>query len=112
MRRGEIWTASGGSDYAGKPRPVLIVQADSFAETASITVCLLTTIRIESEVGRQVIQPSPENGLRETAYVMIDKITTVPRTRLGARIGALTPSQMTPINLAMLVLLGLAGVRG
>lgn len=109
MRRGEIWTASGGSDCAGKPRPVLIVQEDSFAETASITVCLLTKTRIESEVGRQVIEPSPENGLREPSYVMIDKITTVPRARLGERIGFLSASSMAPINRAMMVFLGLAG---
>lgn len=112
MRRGEIWTASGGSDYAGKPRPVLIVQEDSFAETASITVCLLTTTRIESEVGRQVIQPSPDNGLRETSYVMVDKITTIARAKLGERIGVLSASAMSPINRAMLVFLGLARVRG
>lgn len=108
MRRGEIWTASGGSDYAGKPRPVLIVQEDSFAETASIAVCLLTRTRIESEV-RQVVEPSPENGLRETSYVMVDKITTVPRARLGRRIGALKAGEMAAINRAMMVFLGLAG---
>lgn len=109
MRRGEIWTASGGSDYAGKPRPLLIVQENSFAETASITVCLLTRTRIDSEVARQVIEPSPENGLREPTYVMIDKITTVPRARLGKRIGCLSASAMSPINRAMIVFLGLAG---
>jgi mRNA interferase MazF len=109
LRRGEIWTASGGSDYAGKPRPVLIVQEDSFAESASITVCLLTRTRIESEVGRRLVEPSPENGLRETSYVMVDKITTVPRERLGRRIGALKADEMTAIGRAMIVFLGLAG---
>ena len=29
MRRGDIWTVSGGKDYASKPRPVVIVQDDS-----------------------------------------------------------------------------------
>lgn len=43
MRRGEIWTVAGGNDYAGKPRPVVIVQDDSFDATDSITVCALTT---------------------------------------------------------------------
>ena len=33
MRRGDIWTVSGGKDYAGKPRPVVIVQDDSFDGT-------------------------------------------------------------------------------
>jgi mRNA interferase MazF len=39
MRRGEIWTVSGGKDYAGKPRPVVIVQDDAFDATDSITIC-------------------------------------------------------------------------
>jgi mRNA-degrading endonuclease toxin of MazEF toxin-antitoxin module len=26
MRRGDIWTVAGGRDYAGKPRPVVIVR--------------------------------------------------------------------------------------
>jgi len=28
MRRGEIWTVAGGKDYAGKPRPAVILQDD------------------------------------------------------------------------------------
>ena len=43
MRRGDIWTASSGNNYAGKPRPVVIVKDDSFDSTASITVCAFTT---------------------------------------------------------------------
>ena len=30
MKRGEIWTMAGGSGYASKPRPVVIVQDDAF----------------------------------------------------------------------------------
>lgn len=37
MRRGEVWTAAGGKNYAGKPRPVLVVQDDRFDATDSIT---------------------------------------------------------------------------
>ena len=35
MRRGELWTASAGQGYAGKPRPVLIIQDDRFDATAN-----------------------------------------------------------------------------
>jgi mRNA interferase MazF len=41
-RRGEVWTVSGGRDYAGKPRPAVIVQDDSFDATDSITICAFT----------------------------------------------------------------------
>jgi mRNA interferase MazF len=36
MKRGDIWTVSGGKDYAGKPRPVVIVQDDAFNVTGVI----------------------------------------------------------------------------
>ena len=36
MRRGDIWTVAGAKGYAGKPRPVVIVQNDSFDATDSL----------------------------------------------------------------------------
>ncbi len=108
QKRGEIWSASGGPDYAGKPRPVLILQDDSF-ETDSVTVCLLTTQALDAPLVRPEIEPTAGTGLRETSYAMIDKISTVQRARLGKRIGALTRAQMTPINRATIVFLGLLG---
>jgi len=42
MRRGELWTAAAGAGYAGKPRPVAIVQDDRFDLTDSVTICPLT----------------------------------------------------------------------
>jgi mRNA interferase MazF len=109
LKRGEVWSAAGGADYAGKPRPVLIVQDDAFGETDSITVCPLTTHRMEVELVRPAIEPSAKNGLRETSFAMTDKIATMPRTRLGRRIGVLTPAAIRAVNRATLVFLGLAG---
>ena len=108
MKRGEVWSAAGGPDYAGKPRPVLIAQDDAFRETDSITICPLTTHRMEVELVRPTIEPSAKNGLRETSFAMTDKITTMPRSGLGQRIGVLAPSAMQTVNRAMLVFLGLA----
>ena len=31
MKRGDIWIVAGGKDYAGKPRPVVVIQDDSFS---------------------------------------------------------------------------------
>ena len=113
MKRGEIWTASGGPGYAGKPRPVIVVQADEFDETVSITICPLTTHSIGTRHARAAVEPTPDNGLNESCFAMADKITTIPRTRLGKRLGTLKPTALAPINQAMLVFLGLAGsVRG
>jgi mRNA interferase MazF len=107
LKRGEIWTASGGPDYAGKPRPVVIIQDDIFDETASVTICPLTTHGIDAGLVRPNIEPSADNGLRETSWAMADKLTTVSRTRLGKRVGTLTAAEMAPISRALMLFLGL-----
>jgi mRNA interferase MazF len=109
LKRGEVWTASGGSDYAGKPRPVVIVQDDRYDATASITVCGFTSGDLEGPLPRPAIEPSEANGLRLRSFLMVDKLTTVPRGRLGQRLGVLDPEEMRRVDRAMLVFLGLAG---
>jgi len=52
VRRGEIWTVAGGRDYAGKPRPAVIVQDDNFDATASITLCAFTTDETDAPLFR------------------------------------------------------------
>src|SRR6266702_4158171 len=109
MRRGEIWTASGGKDYAGKARPVAIVQDDRFDATASITICALTTDPTDAPLFRLPVEPNERNGLRSPCRLMADKITTVPKTKLGSRVGRLDDEDVLRLNRAMLVFLGLAG---
>ena len=60
MKRGEIWTAAGGKDYAGKPRPVVIVQDDSFDATESVTVCGFTSDPTDAPFARITVEPSEE----------------------------------------------------
>jgi mRNA interferase MazF len=109
MRRGEIWTVAGGKDYAGKPRPVVILQDDRFDATASITVCAFTTDPTEAPLFRLPIEPDPRNGLRTPCRLMVDKITTVPRSKIGSLIGRLDDEDVLRLNRAVLVFLGLAG---
>ncbi|WEK46794.1 MAG: type II toxin-antitoxin system PemK/MazF family toxin [Candidatus Andeanibacterium colombiense] len=109
MRRGEIWTASGGKDYAGKPRPVVIVQDDAFDAIDSATVCAFTTTPIDAPLFRLEVEPTAENGLSEVSRLMVDKVTTVPRTKLGKQVGRLGDTDLLRLNRAMLVFLGLAG---
>ncbi|OLB05465.1 MAG: growth inhibitor PemK [Gemmatimonadetes bacterium 13_2_20CM_69_27] len=109
MRRGEIWTAAGGKDYAGKPRPVVIVQDDRFDATDSLTVCAFTTDPTDAPLFRLPVEPNERNGLRSPCRLMADKITTVPKTKLGSRLGRLDDEEILRLNRAMLVFLGLAG---
>ncbi|MGE3599361.1 MAG: type II toxin-antitoxin system PemK/MazF family toxin [Dehalococcoidia bacterium] len=108
MKRGEVWTVAGGADYTGKPRPAVVVQDDDFDGTRSITICLFITDSIEAPLFRIRVEPSEENGLRKSSALMVDKLTTVPRDKLGARIGRLDTGDILRMNQAILVFLGLA----
>ncbi len=109
MRRGEIWTISGGADYAGKPRPAVIIQDDSFDATSSVTICAFTTDPTEAPLFRLLVEPSEENGLSAPSSLMVDKVTTVPKRKVGARVGRLGDEDLVRLNRAMMVFLGLAG---
>lgn len=108
MIRGEIWTVAGGGAYADKPRPAVILQSDRFVTEQSITICPFTTDPADAPLMRIAIEPSANNGLRKTSRVMVDKIMTVARTKLGARIGHLRDDEMLQLSRAVMVFLGLA----
>lgn len=109
MKRGEVWTIAGGPGYAGKPRSAVVLQDDRFDSTNSITVCAFTTDPTDAPLFRLPIAPSERNGLRVACKLMVDKITTVPRMRLGDRIGRLADEDLVRLNRAILVFLGMAG---
>ncbi len=108
MRRGELWTAAGGRYYAGKPRPVLIVQDDRFDATDSVTICPLTTDSTEIPLLRIRLAPGPRTGLAKTSSIMVDKLTTMPRGKLGEHIGGVSDTDMLALSRALVVFLGLA----
>ena len=107
MKRGEIWTVAGGPDYAGKPRPAVILQDDRFDMIDSITVCSFTSDPTDAPLFRLPVEPTGGNGLRQTSRIMVDKITTIPRTKLGAQIGRLADEDLVRLNRAVIVFLGI-----
>ena len=109
MKRGEIWTVAGGKDYAGKARPAVILQDDRFDSTASITICPSTTDPTDIPLFRLMIVPNGNNGLRAPCRLMVDKITTVPKTKIGSRVGHMDDEDIVRLNRATVVFLGLAG---
>lgn len=108
MRRGDIWTVSGGKDYVGKPRPVAIMQDDSFDATDSITICAFTTDETQAPLFRLLVEPNKRNGLRSPSRLMVDKITTVPKSKVGSQVGRLDDEDVLRLNQAVMVFLGLA----
>jgi len=108
VKRGEIWTVAGGQDYAGKPRPAVVLQDDLFDTANSVTICIFTTDQTDAPLVRLPVTPNEDNGLRKPCRLMVDKITTVPKSKIGARIGQLDDEDVARLNQAVLVFLGLA----
>jgi len=108
VKRGEIWTVSGGGDYAEKPRLVVILQDDRFDATASITVCAFTTDPTSAPLFRLMVAPNVRNGLQVACSLMVDKITTVPKSKIGHQVGRLDTEDMVRLDRAVLVFLGFA----
>ena len=109
MKRGDVWTVAGGGDYAGKPRPAVIIQDDRFDATASVTICAFTSDPTDAPLFRLVVEPSAGNGLSVASRLMVNKITTISKMKLGSRIGRISDEDTVRLNRATLVFLGLAG---
>ena len=108
MKRGEIWAIAGGADYAGKPRPAIALQSDAFDATLSVTICPLTSSAVDAVYARLALAPSEKNGLNVTSYAMIDKITTISRSKVGQHIGSLDATELSALNQRVVLFLGLA----
>jgi mRNA interferase MazF len=106
VKRGEIWTQSGGPGYAGKPRPVLILQSDLLDETDSVITCLFTT-HDNGEIPSRVPFPATAaNGLLEDSDLMAEKVTAVSRSKLGRRLGAVGAADLARVQAAVMLVLG------
>ena len=108
MKRGEIWMVSGGVGHVGKPRPAVILQNNIHPDIKSITICLLLADIGETSVPRPIVDPNSSNGIRVRSVLMVDQITTVPRTKMGNKIGDLGEEDMAVLNRAASDFLGLA----
>jgi len=73
-------------DY-GKPRPALIIQSDVFSKLPSLTVLPITSTLFDMPLLRLTILPDDANGLRRTSQIMIDRVASLPRAKVGRLIG-------------------------
>ena len=89
----------------------MILQDDRFDATDSVTLCIVTTDPTDAPLFRLSIAPNETNGLRAQCRLMVDKITTVPKARIGARIGRLNDEDVVHLNRAVIVFLGMAGAN-
>lgn len=105
MRRGDLVTIALQGAY-GKPRPALIIQSDLFDEHPSVTVLPVTSELRDPSVFRLMVTPSKINGLQKNSQIMIDKVQTVPREKVGTPFGHLDKQTLLSVNRALAVFLG------
>ena len=107
MKRGDVVVVAPAGNY-GKPRPAVIVQADTLLAFDTIAMALTTTALLDASAIRPRIIPSESNGLREPSDVMIDKVQPVHRNKVGAIIGHLADDDMERVTRCLAVFFGLA----
>jgi mRNA interferase MazF len=107
VRRGEVVTIVLPGAF-GKPRPALVIQSELFESLGSVTILPVTSELRAAPLLRISVEPSAENGLRKKSQVMIDKIQTVPRDKVGTTIGRLHRDVIVAVDRALAVFLGLA----
>ncbi|MFS2013622.1 type II toxin-antitoxin system PemK/MazF family toxin [Azospirillum sp. CT11-132] len=107
MRRGDLVTVALQSDY-GKPRPALVIQSALFDGHPSVTILPITSALVDAPLFRLSVDPTPGNGLRKRSQVMIDKVQTIARDKIGEAFGRLEDESMLAVNRAFLLWIGLA----
>ncbi len=107
MTRGDFVTVSVSGDF-GKPRPALVIQADIFDHTATVTVLLVSSKLVDAPLFRVMVNPDQDNGLAKPSQVMVDKAMTIRREKVGKPFGKASKALMRDVNRCMVIFFGLA----
>ncbi len=106
MIRGDFVTIAVQGD-AGKPRTALVIQADQFAEHATVTVLPTTSTLVAAPLLRITVPADADNGLEQPVQVMIDKAITVKRDKIGPVLGHIDADLMMKVERSLAVFLGI-----
>ncbi len=107
MKRGDIVIVAYGE--LGKPRPVVVVQANELGEaTVTVLACPITSAITEKLTLRPLIEATENNGLRGRSQIMTDRLLAVPRDRVRQTIGQLDSVNVNRLDAALMLVLGLA----
>jgi len=106
MIRGDMVTVALQGDF-GKPRPALVIQADAFTPThETVVVLLVSSYVIDAPLFRVTVEPSEQNHLIQVSQVMVDKVMTVRKERLGGVFGHLENRYISQVNRLLAVFMG------
>ncbi len=102
MKRGDIVIAAERGDYAGKPRPYVVVQSTMAVDgAAAITLCPLTSRLTGMNLFRVAVPPVHGTGLIVSSEIQVDRITTIRRTRVRDVIGTLPNECLKQVDAAL-----------
>jgi mRNA interferase MazF len=105
MKRGDLVTIALQGDY-GKPRPALVIQSDLFSEHPSVVILPVTSELRDTPLFRVTIAPNEVNGLSRPSDVMVDKVQTVARDKIGPVFGRLSQEELLSVNRMLAVFIG------
>lgn len=108
MKRGDLVRIALSGDY-GKPRPALVIQSDAYSAHGSVTVLPVSSTLVDAPLLRVLIQPDHANNLQKPSQIMIDKLMTLPREKVGEPFGRASDEAMLMVTRNLMVFLGIAG---
>ena len=105
MQRGDLVTVSLQGDY-GKPRPAVVVQSNLLGDLDSVVVCPVTS-ELRTAAFRVTVEPTSANDLQLLSQVMVDKLSTLTRSKVSEPFGRLDEDLMRAVDRALLLVVGL-----
>jgi mRNA interferase MazF len=105
MKRGDLVTIALQGDY-GKPRPALVIQSDLFSGHPSVVILPVTSELRDTPLFRVTIVPNEINGLSRPSDVMVDKVQTVGRDKIGSVFGRISQEELLSVNRMLAVFIG------
>ncbi|HKB69227.1 MAG TPA: type II toxin-antitoxin system PemK/MazF family toxin [Thermoanaerobaculia bacterium] len=114
MKRGDVWWAElrprSGSEQRGR-RPVIVVSHDAFNESPgwqSVIVVPLSTSGAQGRRGPTAIPvPARGTGLERDSIALCHQVTTLDRSKLSQRVGALPVDVVAALDVGLSAALSL-----
>lgn len=101
MKQGEIWMANldpiRGSEQAGY-RPILVFSGDLFNTHTPLIIGLPLSTKIKNYKGNIILEPDPENGLKEKSEVFTFHIRSISKERFIDRIGRIDSKKLKELR--------------
>lgn len=115
MKRGDVYWAvlepRSGSEQKGR-RPAIVVSHDAFNLTPGWrSVIIVPTLTSAAQARRGptvVVLPEGAGGLPKASVALCHQVTTLDRSKLGARLGDLSSEQLDAVNAALKAAQGLS----